>query len=66
MSHNKKSPTPSRIIGNYAGMPVYIRSFPDHVELSFKGENKSFPTRDAALFYFIDICRYHLRHFDAP
>lgn len=55
---NNKSPTPApyRIIGSYAGSPVVLRTYADRVELSFKGTNRSFPNRDAAMMYLQALC----------
>ena len=51
------TPAPFQIIGNIDGKPVFLRSYANKVILSFNGNDKCFPTRDAALLYMQSICR---------
>lgn len=44
-------PFPYQIVGSSSGIPIILRAKGNRVILSFKGIEKSFPTREAALLY---------------
>lgn len=54
---NNNSPAPFRIVGNYSGSPVMLRSYADRVEISFKSTVKSFPNRETAMLFLQSLSR---------
>mgnify|MGYP007038182127 CR=1 FL=1 len=51
---------PFRIIGFHNGFPVYLRSYPSHVELSINGTSRQFRDYDSAMMYLRTI-NQHVR-----